>query len=104
LVRGRGVVFRYYYRSMAKCAGRDFRDGAVVPFEHWDFNTRASGSSITESSSKDRDYNNTAAIIKMKNKYQSVLHQSIQAARLHHTGLQVRSGGIAPEYNSEFWA
>jgi hypothetical protein len=28
-----GVVFRHYYRSMAQCAGRDFRDGAVVPFE-----------------------------------------------------------------------
>jgi hypothetical protein len=33
LVRGRGVVFRHYYRSMAKSAGKDFRDGAVVPFE-----------------------------------------------------------------------
>ena len=33
LVRGRGIVFRHYYRSMAKSAGKDFRDGAVVPFE-----------------------------------------------------------------------
>jgi hypothetical protein len=33
LVRGCGVVFRHYYRSMAKCTGRDFRDGAIVPFE-----------------------------------------------------------------------
>ena len=33
LVRGRGVVFRHYYKSIAKCAGRDYRDGAVVPFE-----------------------------------------------------------------------
>jgi hypothetical protein len=32
LVRGRGVVFRHYYRSMAKSAGKDFRDGAAVPF------------------------------------------------------------------------
>ena len=33
LVRGRGVVFRHYYKSIAKCAGKDNRDGAVVPFE-----------------------------------------------------------------------
>ena len=33
LVRGRGIVFRHYYKSIAKCAGKDFRDGAVVPFE-----------------------------------------------------------------------
>ena len=33
LVRGRGIVFRHYYRSLAKSAGKDFRDGAVVPFE-----------------------------------------------------------------------
>jgi hypothetical protein len=32
LVRGRGVVFRHCYRSMAKSAGKDFRDGASVPF------------------------------------------------------------------------
>jgi hypothetical protein len=32
-VRGRGIVFRHYYRSLAKSAGKDFRDGAVVPFE-----------------------------------------------------------------------
>ena len=33
LVRGCGMVFRYYSQSMAKSAGKDFRDGAVVPFE-----------------------------------------------------------------------
>jgi hypothetical protein len=33
LVRGRGIVFRHYYRILAKSAGKDFRDGAVVPFE-----------------------------------------------------------------------
>jgi hypothetical protein len=33
LVRGRGIVFRHYYCSLAKSAGKDFRDGAVVPFE-----------------------------------------------------------------------
>ena len=33
LVRGRGFVFRYYYQSVAKSAGKDFRDGAAVPFE-----------------------------------------------------------------------
>ena len=33
LIRGRGIVFRYYYQSMAKSAEKDFRDGAVVPFE-----------------------------------------------------------------------
>ena len=33
LVRGCGVVFRLYYQSIAKCAGKDCRDGAVVPFE-----------------------------------------------------------------------
>ena len=33
LVRGRGIVFRDYYQSMAESAGKDFRDGAVVPFE-----------------------------------------------------------------------
>ena len=33
LVRGRGVVFRHYYKSIAKWAGKDYRDGAVVPFE-----------------------------------------------------------------------
>ena len=32
-VRGRGIVFRYYYLSMAKSAGKDFRDRDVVPFE-----------------------------------------------------------------------
>ena len=31
LARGRGIVFRYYNQSMAKSAGKDFRDGAVVP-------------------------------------------------------------------------
>ena len=33
LVRGRGIVFRHYYQSIAECAVKDFRDGAVVPFE-----------------------------------------------------------------------
>jgi hypothetical protein len=33
LVRGRGVVFRHYYRSLAKSAGKDFCYGAVLPFE-----------------------------------------------------------------------
>ena len=33
LLLGRGVVFRHYYKSIAKCAGKDYRDGAVVPFE-----------------------------------------------------------------------
>ena len=33
LVRGLGIVFRHYYKSIAKCAGKDFRDGAVVPFD-----------------------------------------------------------------------
>jgi hypothetical protein len=33
LVRGRSIVLRHYYRSVAKSAGKDFRDGAVVPFE-----------------------------------------------------------------------
>ena len=32
-VRGCGIVFRYYHQSMAKSAGKDFRDGVVVPFE-----------------------------------------------------------------------
>jgi hypothetical protein len=33
LVRGHGIVFRHYYRSLAKSAGKHFCDGAVVPFE-----------------------------------------------------------------------
>jgi hypothetical protein len=33
LVRGRCIVLRHYYRSLAKSAGKDLRDGAVVPFE-----------------------------------------------------------------------
>jgi hypothetical protein len=33
LVRGDGIVFRHCYRSLAKSAGKDCRDGAVVPFE-----------------------------------------------------------------------
>ena len=33
LARGRGIVFRDCYKSVAKSAGKDFRDGAVVPFE-----------------------------------------------------------------------
>ena len=41
LVRGRGIVFRHYYKSIAKCAGTDFRDGAVVPFERvWVFSVQ----------------------------------------------------------------
>ena len=31
-VWGQGIV-RHYYKSIAKSAGKDFRDGAVVPFE-----------------------------------------------------------------------
>jgi hypothetical protein len=34
-VRGYGVVFRHYYRSLAKRAGKDFHDGAVVPSERF---------------------------------------------------------------------
>ena len=30
LVRGRGIVFRYYYQSTAQSAGKDFRDGEVI--------------------------------------------------------------------------
>jgi hypothetical protein len=33
LVHGRGIAFRHYYRTSAKSAGKDFCDGAVVPFE-----------------------------------------------------------------------
>ena len=33
LVQGRGTAFRHYYKSIAQCVGKDFRDGAVVPFE-----------------------------------------------------------------------
>ena len=33
LVRERGIVCRHYYQSIAESAGKDFRDGAVVPFE-----------------------------------------------------------------------
>ena len=33
LVWGRSIVFRHYCKSFAKCAGKDFRDGAVVPLE-----------------------------------------------------------------------
>ena len=33
LIRGRGVVIRHYYKIITKGAGKDFRDGAVVPFE-----------------------------------------------------------------------
>jgi hypothetical protein len=28
-----GIVFRHHYRSLAKSAGKIFRDGAIVPFE-----------------------------------------------------------------------
>ena len=33
LVRGRSIVFRHYYKSIAECVGKDFRDGAVVLLE-----------------------------------------------------------------------
>ena len=33
LVRGRGIVFCHNYQSIASIVGKDFRDGAVVPFE-----------------------------------------------------------------------
>ena len=33
LVRGRGIVFRHYLKEIARFAGKDFSDGAVVPFE-----------------------------------------------------------------------
>ena len=33
MVQGRGIVFRRYYQGIAKRAGKDFRDGVVVPFE-----------------------------------------------------------------------
>jgi hypothetical protein len=33
IVRGRGIVFRYHYRSLAKSAGKDFLDGTAVPLE-----------------------------------------------------------------------
>jgi hypothetical protein len=33
LVRSRGIVFLHYYRSLPNSAGKDFRDGAIVPFE-----------------------------------------------------------------------
>jgi hypothetical protein len=32
-VRGRGIAFCHYYRSLAKSAVEEFRDVAVVPFE-----------------------------------------------------------------------
>jgi hypothetical protein len=32
LVRGRGILFHHYYFSLARSAGKDFRDGAAVPF------------------------------------------------------------------------
>ena len=32
-VRGHGVVFRHYYKTIAKCAGKGYRHGAVVTFE-----------------------------------------------------------------------
>jgi hypothetical protein len=37
LVRGRGhgIVFHHSYRSHAKSAGRDCRDGAVVSFDEY---------------------------------------------------------------------
>ena len=30
LVRGRGIVFRHCYQSIAKGAGKDFRDGEMI--------------------------------------------------------------------------
>ena len=33
LVRGRSIVFRHHYQSIASSAGKYFRDDAVVPFE-----------------------------------------------------------------------
>jgi hypothetical protein len=33
LVRGRGIAFHHFYCSLAKSAGKDFRDGADEPFE-----------------------------------------------------------------------
>lgn len=33
LVRGRGNMFRYVCQSMAKSAGNDIHNGAVLPFE-----------------------------------------------------------------------
>ena len=32
-VRVCGIMFRRYYQGIAKSARKDFRDGAVVPFE-----------------------------------------------------------------------
>jgi hypothetical protein len=31
-VRSHGIVFRHLYRSLAKSAVKDFRDGAAAPF------------------------------------------------------------------------
>ena len=33
LLRARGIVFRHHYKSIAKSAGKGFRDAAVVSFE-----------------------------------------------------------------------
>ena len=30
LVRGRGILFRYYYQNIAKSAGKGFRDGELI--------------------------------------------------------------------------
>jgi hypothetical protein len=46
------------------------------------------GYDIRERSGIQRDYNATATIIKMKDEHHSLLHRSIQAARLYHMGLQ----------------
>jgi hypothetical protein len=35
--RGRGIVFRHYSCNLARSAGKDIRDGAVVPFESFRF-------------------------------------------------------------------
>ena len=42
LVRGRGIVFRYYCQRAAKSAGKDFRDGEEI------ISTRASKHLVTQ--------------------------------------------------------
>ena len=37
LVRGCGIVFRHYYKSIAQGAGKERRDCAVVPFKSVDW-------------------------------------------------------------------
>ena len=41
LVRGRGIVFREYYESVDKSAGKDFRDSEVITSTRPDQNFRA---------------------------------------------------------------